>query len=92
MYSVKKNQSAYWWNQVLNHKDKWEVMKKSEIELDGKKIFAGRVEPDLDVCLSQAARTGDFDRLRWAGLWIDGNSQVRRVRSSTEFPPLIREP
>jgi len=62
------------------------------VELDGKKIFAGRVEPDLDVCLSQAARTGDFDRLRWAGLWIDGNSQVRRVRSSTEFPPLIREP
>lgn len=33
---------------------------------EGAEVFNGPVAPDLLVCLSQAARTYDFDRLRWA--------------------------
>ena len=61
------------------------------VELDGKEVFKGRLEPDLSVCLREAARTYDFDRLRWAGLRIAG-SEVQRVNADTSFPPLIREP
>lgn len=34
----------------------------------GGKMFDGRIEPDLLLCLTQAAETLDFERLRWAGL------------------------
>jgi predicted esterase len=34
----------------------------------GNKAFDGRIEPDLLLCLTQAAETWDFERLRWAGL------------------------
>ncbi len=36
------------------------------VKAGGRQVFAGTLTPDLLVCLSQAARTLDFDRLRWA--------------------------
>ncbi len=63
-----------------------------EIELAGKKVFAGKVEPSLAVALDQAARTGDFDRLRWAGVRIDAAGNAKLVDAATVFPPLIRTP
>ncbi|HVT43864.1 MAG TPA: alpha/beta hydrolase-fold protein [Thermoanaerobaculia bacterium] len=42
------------------------------VEIDGRRIFEGVVAPDLHLALSEAARTGDLDRLRWARIRIDG--------------------
>jgi pimeloyl-ACP methyl ester carboxylesterase len=38
------------------------------VKAGGRQVFAGTLAPDLLVCLSQAARTLDFDRLRWASV------------------------
>jgi predicted esterase len=38
--------------------------------MDDHEVFHDTIEPDLRVCLTQAARTLDFDRLRWAGLIV----------------------
>lgn len=46
---------------------------------DRRPNFEGRLEPDLYICLTQAARTWDFDRLRWAGLRIKSGSKTRPV-------------
>lgn len=45
----------------------------------GRKVFDERVAPDLAVCLAEALRTHDFDRLRWAGLLYEGGQKVRRI-------------
>lgn len=63
-----------------------------EIELAGKQVFSGKVAPSLAVALSQAARTRDFERLRWAGVRIDAAGNARVVDAATVFPPLIRTP
>ena len=63
-----------------------------EIELDGKKVFTGKVAPDLAVALAQAERTRDFERLRWAGVRIDASGQAKVVDSSTSFAPLLGKP
>jgi predicted esterase len=57
------------------------------VKVSGEKVFDGRLTPDLLVCLSQAARTYDFDRLRWAGLRYKSGSKLRPVTGRTEFPP-----
>lgn len=57
------------------------------LKVSGRKVFEGRLEPDLFVCLSQAARTWDFDRLRWVGLRFKSGSKLRVVTGRTEFPP-----
>ncbi len=54
----------------------------------GKKVFEDRLKPDLFVCLSQVARTGDFDRLRWAGLRVRHSSPAQLVTPETRFPDL----
>lgn len=56
--------------------------------VSGDKAFEGRLEPDLYVCLAQAARTWDFDRLRWAGLRVRRSTQAEPVSATTEFPDL----
>lgn len=38
------------------------------LKVGGEKAFEGRLEPDLLLCLTQAAETHDFERLRWAAL------------------------
>lgn len=58
-----------------------------ELKVSGRVAFTGRIAPDLYVCLSQAARTWDFDRLRWAGLRYDG-TRTTPVDATTEFPTL----
>jgi hypothetical protein len=63
-----------------------------EIELNGKKVFAGKVDPNLAVALDQAALTRDFERLRWAGVRIDAAGNAKIVDAATVFPPLIRTP
>lgn len=63
-----------------------------EIELAGKTVFSGKVEPNLAVALGQAVRTRDFQRLRWAGVRIDAAGNAKIVDATTVFPPLIRNP
>jgi pimeloyl-ACP methyl ester carboxylesterase len=59
------------------------------VELAGRKVFSGMLKPDLFLCLTQAARTLDFDRLRWAGLRIDARGKAEPVTASTVFPPRL---
>jgi hypothetical protein len=47
------------------------------VRSNGKVVFDGRVERDLFVCLSEARRTFDFERLRWAGLRVTKDGRVR---------------
>jgi hypothetical protein len=61
------------------------------LDLDGRRVFAGALRPDLALCLAQAARTFDLDRLRWAGLRVDHNGRVEPVTARTELPPLVPE-
>jgi hypothetical protein len=57
------------------------------LEVDGRRVFEGQVARDLDLCLSEAARTRDFDRLRWAGIRV-GEGPARRVTADDRFPPV----
>jgi pimeloyl-ACP methyl ester carboxylesterase len=57
----------------------------------GREVFAERVKPDLGVCLAEAERTGDFDRLRWAGVRIGPDLRAEPVTARTEFPPLAAD-
>ncbi len=57
------------------------------LDVNGRKVFEGKLEPDLLVCLTQAARTYDFDRLRWAGLRFKSGSRTKVVTGDTPFPP-----
>jgi ribonucleotide reductase alpha subunit len=56
--------------------------------MSGRPAFEGRLEPELYVALSQAARTWDFDRLRWAGLRFRGGGKARPVTAETSFSSL----
>jgi hypothetical protein len=47
------------------------------------------LKPDLLLCLTQAARTLDFDRLRWAGVRIGARLAAAPVTAATPFPPLL---
>jgi poly(3-hydroxybutyrate) depolymerase len=57
------------------------------LEVNGRKAFEGQLTPDLFVCLTQAARTYDFDRLRWAGLRFKSGAKTQVVTGRTPFPP-----
>jgi hypothetical protein len=59
--------------------------------VDGKKLWEGDLDPDLHVCLAQAVRTRDFDRLRWAGLRVSARRDVTVVTGETDFPSLLPE-
>jgi predicted esterase len=59
--------------------------------VNGRTLWEGRITPDLDVCLTQATRTRDFDRLRWAGLRVSADRHVTLVDGATKFPPLLPE-
>jgi len=56
------------------------------LKVNGRKAFEGALTPDLHVCLAQAARTYDFDRLRWAGLRFKSGSRTKVVTAETPFP------
>lgn len=59
------------------------------VSVNGRVAYDGPLQRDLAVCLAQAARTNDFDRLRWAGLRVskDGGSHV--VTERDEFPDVV---
>ena len=57
------------------------------VHVSGRKRYEGKLEPDLFVCLAQAARTYDFDRLRWAGLRFKSGKKIELVTGRTAFPP-----
>jgi pimeloyl-ACP methyl ester carboxylesterase len=61
------------------------------VEVDGRPVHSGRLEPDLLLCLTQVARTGDRDRLRWAGLRVNAEGRAVPVDARTPFPPLLPE-
>jgi predicted esterase len=62
------------------------------IIFNGKTVFADTIERNLGVCLNDARRTLDFDRLRWAGLRIDhdGETELMTV-DDDELAPIIHE-
>jgi hypothetical protein len=49
------------------------------------------VKRDLYVCLSQAARTYDFDRLRWAGVRLFKDGKAAVLTSKNTLPELVYE-
>ena len=55
------------------------------IKVSGNKVHEGLAKRDLSVCLHEAARTYDFDRLRWAGLHFRSGQKARWV-SGTALP------
>jgi len=58
------------------------------LEVDGRRVFEGSVARGLDLCLSEAARTRDFDRLRWAAVRVGADGAATRVTADTPFPPV----
>lgn len=59
------------------------------VKVSGRKVYEGVLTPDLYVCLSQAARTYDLQRLRWAGLRFRSGKKTRLLTRETTFPPLF---
>lgn len=59
------------------------------LKVSGRTVFEGPVTPDVSVALAQAARTWDFDRLRWAGLRFRGGGRTEPVTLTTRFPPAL---
>lgn len=55
-------------------------------KVSGKKRFEGVLEPDLQVCLQQAARNWDFDRLHVAGLRFNPPARMQVVNPRTPMP------
>jgi hypothetical protein len=54
-----------------------------------KLVFDGLVRRDVRVALSQAFRTRDFDRIRWAGLVIDNQGNARLFDPDAEKLPEV---
>ncbi|MGE0481818.1 MAG: prolyl oligopeptidase family serine peptidase [Phycisphaerae bacterium] len=52
------------------------------VNVSGKKVFDDRLEPDLLLCLNEARRTYDFDRLRWAAIRVKSGEKPRVVRGT----------
>lgn len=57
-----------------------------QVRVGTTRIHDGLLQRDLGLCLSQADRTRDFERLRWAGLRFARN-RGERVTAETAFPP-----
>ncbi len=55
------------------------------VTINGRKDFEGLLRPDLLVCLNEAARTRDLDRLRWAGLRVRTGRRSVVVDGDTPF-------
>jgi pimeloyl-ACP methyl ester carboxylesterase len=57
----------------------------------GRTVFEGAVKPDLGVCLAQAARTLDFDRLRWAGIKVAKDGRAALVTGDDALPDVVAD-
>ncbi len=63
----------------------WE--KPVDVRVGSTRVHNGPLRRDLGVALAQAARTRDFERLRWAGIrFARGKGEL--ITAQTEFPPL----
>lgn len=62
-----------------------------EVRVGGERVFEGRLEPDLLLCLTEAARTWDFDRLRWSGLRFESGRKTTVVTARTPIPDVFAE-
>jgi predicted esterase len=47
------------------------------VQANGQKVFESKVKRDLRLCLSEAKKTGDFDRLRWTKLVLNKAGEGR---------------
>lgn len=60
-----------------------------KIVRDGRTVFEGLLQPDLRVCLEQARRRQDLDRLLWAGVRLGADFTAAPVTGDTVFPALV---
>lgn len=59
---------------------------------NGKPVFEGTIKRDVRIALSQAARTRDFERLRWAGLILSNDGTARLIDpAKDELPAVVWE-
>ena len=58
---------------------------------NGEEVFSGTVSRDLFLCLREAARTYDFDRLRWAGVRVSKNGKAKLVMNGDSMPDVVYE-
>ncbi len=58
---------------------------------NGEEVFSGIVNRDLFLCLREAARTYDFDRLRWAGVRVSKNGKAKLVTNGDTMPDVVYE-
>ncbi|MCB1057989.1 MAG: hypothetical protein KDD11_21015 [Acidobacteria bacterium] len=61
------------------------------VSIDNLQAFEDRLHPNLGVCLREVERTGDRDRLRWAGVRVDERGRSGAVEAATAFPRLPGE-
>ncbi|MCH8807848.1 MAG: hypothetical protein IH986_17420 [Planctomycetes bacterium] len=59
------------------------------LKVSGRKAFEGLLKPDLFVCLMQAVRTYDLQRLRWAGLRFKSGRKTKPITGRTPFPTIL---
>jgi pimeloyl-ACP methyl ester carboxylesterase len=51
-----------------------------KVEISGKLVFEGPVEPSFAVCLARAKHTYDFERLYWGGLRFQQGRKAELIR------------
>lgn len=57
-----------------------------KVVVDDANVFEGRIMPSLHVCLEQAGRSSDFERLRWAGLRVNQDGRVQFITYTNPSP------
>ena len=62
------------------------------VKVSGRKVHEGVLKPNLFVCLAEAARTYDFDRLRWAGLRFRSGHKTELVTGRSAHPESEQKP
>lgn len=60
---------------------------KVTLKVSGMQAFTGDLKPDVLLCLSEAALTYDFDRLRWAGLKYVSGKKAAVLSGDESFRP-----
>ena len=59
-----------------------------ELNVSGEVKYREKLAPSVFVCLEEARRTYDFDRLRWAGLHFVSGQKCQPVDEKTIWPPV----
>ena len=60
------------------------------VECDGKIVFSGRVQQDVELALARAKATMDFERLWFAGIRVDAAGAASAVTAATMPEPAWR--